>query len=641
MSPDAAPAPDPAAAPKPPATDAPPLETFFKGNRPLAAAALLLLLEAVPAVGLFLAIREGGGVWQVFSIILMAGAVLPPVGVALGQRWGYLLGQYVVWGSLVGVVLRVLAMGFTPVYLVPAVLLGVLLVSVSPPRRPSETRRVEKKPESFGVWIKENVEAIVIAFIMALVIRCFCIEVFKIPSSSMEPTLLGDIAPAAPNHHREDCVFRDYHVSPGGDRIMVTKYFYSFSPVERYDVLVFKFPLNQAKNFIKRVVGLPDEWIKIHRGNLFVSKTKDGVYEIARRTPRTQDSLWIDPARGSGGYFARKPEFEALWEAKPADGRKAPAHFDVADGELATREEAGERSVMFVYHNRDSNARWLDDGKGTPVDDVRIVFDAEITSPKGQLVAEIVNAYGRFEVVLDTEGSSWLNHYKPDRLGNVGNQPDRSPVKDVQLSMDKTYKVELAIFDGVAYVLVNGGERAKLPFITTMEKDKLVENDAPDRKIAFGSRGLTFRAKNLALGRDIYYKGRPSHDKGLREDEAFHIEPGHYMMMGDNVENSHDSRAWVMRTFQLKDGRKIVCENQQVNEGMSRFGRQLQEKLGLSEPPLYAIDGDEHGNEVAILREDFDKELPSEAFRLVDEKFIVGKALWIWWPQGRWFHLIR
>src|SRR6185295_3293100 len=206
-----------AAASKAPAGDAPPLETFFKGNRPLAAVVLLLFLLAVPVAGLVIAQREGGGVWHVFSIILMAGALLPPVGVGLGRRWGYILGQYVVWGSLVGVVLRVLATGFTPVYLAPAVLLGVLLVSVSPPRRAAETRRSEKKPESFGVWIKENVEAIVIAFIMALVIRCFCIEVFKIPSSSMEPTLLGDVYPAAPSHPREECPFRDYHVSPGGD----------------------------------------------------------------------------------------------------------------------------------------------------------------------------------------------------------------------------------------------------------------------------------------------------------------------------------------------------------------------------------------------------------------------------------------
>src|SRR6185295_7909964 len=191
-------------------------------------------------------------------------------------------------------------------------------------------------------------------FIMALVIRCFCIEVFKIPSSSMEPTLLGDVSD---NHSRAGCTFGDYHVPPAppsgqdtasGDRIMVTKYFYSFSPVERYDVLVFKFPLNQAKNFIKRVVGLPDEEIMIHRGNLFVKKPGDPAFQIARRTLRTQDSIWIDPAKRTEGYLHKKEDFQNAWEpSKPAD-RKAPADYVIQDNELATYEKVhDERSIAF------------------------------------------------------------------------------------------------------------------------------------------------------------------------------------------------------------------------------------------------------------------------------------------------------
>ena len=90
----------------------------------------------------------------------------------------------------------------------------------------------------------------------------------------MEPTLLGDVSRS---HSRDCCPFNYYHVPLGsdnatGDRIMVTKYYYAFSPVERFDVVVFKFPLNQAKNFIKRVVGLPNEELRIYRGNLYVRK---------------------------------------------------------------------------------------------------------------------------------------------------------------------------------------------------------------------------------------------------------------------------------------------------------------------------------------------------------------------------------
>jgi signal peptidase I len=637
-----------------PQAGATPLETVFKGNRLLAAGALLLLLEAVPIVGLVVALRENNSVWTVFACVLMAGGLLPPVGVLAGQRWGYLLGQYVAWGCFIGIVLRVLHGGFTPVYLAPAALIGVLLVALSPPRAPGDSRRPEKKPESFGVWVKENIEAIIIAFIMALVIRCFCIEVFKIPSSSMEPTLLGDVSD---NHPRSSCPFGDYHVPPApppplvdsasGDRIMVTKYFYSFSPIERYDVLVFKFPLNQAKNFIKRVVGLPNEEILIHRGNLYVRKPGETSFQIARRTLRTQDSIWIDPARKTDGYLHRKEDFQSAWEdSKPAD-RKAPADHVVEDGELSTQEKiAGERSITFAYHAPSNpGEHYIQDGAGTPVDDVRIVFDFEITSPKGQVFAEVVNAYGRFEAVLDTEGSSWLNHYKP---GSENGKPTTQvDIKNVQLIPGKRIKFDLSIFDGVAIVRVNDGERAKHVFINGLEKDKDTDrytvpvNERPDYRVAFGTRDLTFRVKNLALGRDIYYRGKNERERGLREDEPYKINPGHYLMMGDNVANSHDSRAWVKRTFLLKDGRRIVCESQQVNEGYTRVNKQLQEKLGLPEPPLYGIDGDEHGNEVAITREQFLREEEPQEFRQVDEKFIVGKALWIWWPQGRWFHLIR
>src|SRR5206468_221495 len=132
------------------------------------------------------------------------------------------------------------------------------------------------------------------------------------------------------------------------------------------------------------------------------------------------------------------------------------------------------------------------------------------------------------------------------------------------------------------------------------------------------------------------------YDRTIHDDEPIKVDPEHYLMMGDNVANSHDSRAWMKRTYTLKDGRKIVCEQQQVTETI-KFREHLKEKLGLSELPDIGIDGDEDGNEIALFHRDLDAQHPekSEPSPLVHEKFIVGKALWIWWPQGRWFHLIR
>jgi signal peptidase I len=626
---------DPTGETRPP-FDATPLEALFKGRRGISAVALLVLLEIVPLAGLTVALREGVGIWIVFTAVLASGALVPPLGVGLGQRWGYALGQYVVWGSLVGVILRVLHAGFSFVFLPPAMLLGVLLVALSTPKGSGGgAARLEKKPESFGVWCKENIEAIIVAFIMALVIRCFCIEVFKIPSSSMEPTLLGDVSST---HRRENCPFNAYHVpvnseTASGDRIMVTKYYYALSQVERFDVVVFKFPLNQAKNFIKRVVGLPDEELRIYHGNLYVRAKGEQKFKIARRSLRTQDSIWIDPAKGTNGFLNRLEDFRNSWEPGPAPDHQKQADFLISEGELSTQEKDGESSIRFTYR-----PKALDDGAGKEVDDVRIAYELEITSPKGQVTSEVVNSYGRFEVRLDTEGESQLRYYKP---GSEKGQPTEiHPLKDVQLSMDRRLKLELAIFDGIAYARVNDGERARITFIETRED--LVENESPERRITFGAKGLTFKLKNLALGRDIYYKGREyGRDHALHEDEIAKIPPHSYMMMGDNVANSHDSRAWVKHTFHLKNGKDVVCEDQQVVRTFSNdFLRRLQEKYNLPRTPDLGIDGDEHGNEIALFDSDIESQ-ETQPFRFVDEKFIVGKALWIWWPQGRWFHLIR
>ena len=58
--------------------------------------------------------------------------------------------------------------------------------------------------------------------------------------------------------------------SYNGDRILVNKYIYTFSDPQRWDVVVFKFPGDAKMNYIKRLVGLPGETLRIYQGDLFV-----------------------------------------------------------------------------------------------------------------------------------------------------------------------------------------------------------------------------------------------------------------------------------------------------------------------------------------------------------------------------------
>ena len=108
-------------------------------------------------------------------------------------------------------------------------------------------------------FIKEYLEPIVTAVLIALFIRAFVVQAFKIPSSSMTPTLLV------------------------GDYILVNKFIYGFripytnikyfqfKKPQRGDVIVFIFPLDPSKDFIKRVIGTEGEKVEIIHNKIYIN----------------------------------------------------------------------------------------------------------------------------------------------------------------------------------------------------------------------------------------------------------------------------------------------------------------------------------------------------------------------------------
>ena len=105
---------------------------------------------------------------------------------------------------------------------------------------------------------REYLESIVVAVILALFIRTFAVQAFKIPTGSMEPNLLiGD-------HLLVNKLLYSPSFGPLEDRLFGKR------PIERGHVVVFKFPEDPTRDFIKRVIGLPGETIEIRNKTVFV-----------------------------------------------------------------------------------------------------------------------------------------------------------------------------------------------------------------------------------------------------------------------------------------------------------------------------------------------------------------------------------
>jgi signal peptidase I len=178
----------------------------------------------------------------------------------------------------------------------------------------------KKKPRESH---RETVEAFAVAFILALLVKGFEAEAFVIPTGSMAPTLMGrhkevtcpechyvyavnaseetdGSSGGRPSNRRVysgicvNCRFQariDKEPSFKGDRILVTKFPYELpslpgsSGPARWDVVVFRYPEEPETSYIKRLVGLPGETVRIWHGDVFIQPPGGGGAFTLQRKP--------------------------------------------------------------------------------------------------------------------------------------------------------------------------------------------------------------------------------------------------------------------------------------------------------------------------------------------------------------------
>lgn len=488
---------------------------------------------------------------------------------------------------------------------------------VDPARQGADTG----DPDAFLSFLKDNLEAIAVAVVMALVIKHFCVEAFKIPTSSMKPTLYGD---------GDDPL----HPKNKGDRILVDKCAYVLRDPQRWDIPVFRYPLNRARNFIKRIVGLPGERLRISTdGDIWVRKSGDAGGEkdlyIPQKPRRVRERFYrrvyppvLGPPQGADEHDPRR-RMDRYWRVDegPKSAWRLERHGLLVFG-------GGPRGVLRNAREigtASSPDTWgISGSAGTLVRDVRFQCRVRLEPVAGEAPQDPTRLSLAWRADDEFQAVLALSTHAAESRAFIrrGAMPQQAQALDLALEHGGVHDVELEYVDGMLHVHVDGSERAAVPdgrgFADTRTGDGL-------QQFTLTAEGGGLQVEDLRIDRDLRYRNDwRSNPAG--QQSGVDIPADSYFMLGDNVTNSSDSRQWRLTTTHLKGGETIRYEPDEKH-----YVRDTYEDFD-NGSLIQAVDVD------GILRtwseNDEDGQLgsPTTPAPFVRRELIVGRAFLTFWP---------
>lgn len=426
--------------------------------------------------------------------------------------------------------------------------------------------------------IADSFEWVITALILAFVFRAFVMEAFRIPTGSMADTLRGA-------HFRLCCTQCGYKYNYGfiperygfptdsmpsgflefkktrcpscgffqpsggampvsyGDRILVLKCIYEYAEPKRWDVIVFRDPLDPQINFIKRLAALPGETIEIIDGDVYIN----GL--ISRKPPKIQNELWMpvydndyQPARPNepffNGHIWRQP-FDlsgSQWQIDPANPTRFSLESEAGQiNAIAYDTLAGnELRATYAYDE-------VRDYERMPYcSDLMVRYYAMFGGEEGLAGISLGKYQSRYKAWVDSGGQMVISRSSDgDKFVELARKSSK-PV-----AADKPVEIKFANVDHKLIFEVDGGElifdlgrdpNAAGPVATKIE---------PEVKI-FGAGKL--QLSHVAIFRDIHYTDRdgPGICRG-GQGNPFRLAKDEFFALGDNSPSSHDSRWWGQR----------------------------------------------------------------------------------------------
>jgi signal peptidase I len=484
--------------------------------------------------------------------------------------------------------------------------------------------------------VKETIESILVAFILAFVFRAFVVEAFVIPTGSMGPTLMGahmritcddcgyafqvnysssnrqgddtDIPPSAnlPPDATAICPNCGYREPLGkngpepvyfGDRILVLKYRYVFQDPHRWDVIVFKSPLEKNRdpddpkyvdNYIKRLIGKPGESVMILDGDIYIGSPgmKPQEFQIQRKPKYAQDALWRDVY--DNDYLAHglsrgptSPTWRDPWEVESGSGWHGPSGTDTTNRRFRFDNSQGSSAIAYSstanHPSFDSLTDWLaydqfsGGGSGTYVSDLKLSCVYRREKGQGPLRMQLTKREDSFTAEI-LPGKVVLHRNKvtgTDRL-QPGEAVWKTPLEVAVPALNSTGTPVEIEFSNVDYrVSIRVNRRTVLattdeqyyPDINTLYQAAIdsprgqgrSDRDKPTVRVI--GENQTSVIEHLRLARDVYYLNsgtRYTAEGDSRSGKPFWgspeniqtLGPDEYFAMGDNSLVSLDARFW-------------------------------------------------------------------------------------------------
>ncbi|MCO6436829.1 MAG: hypothetical protein J5J06_07065 [Phycisphaerae bacterium] len=484
--------------------------------------------------------------------------------------------------------------------------------------------------------MRETIESIVIALVLAFVFRAFIVEAFVIPTGSMAPTLLGahgtiicedcgteftyglkdpgdprEIQQVKPNSIAicPNCNHPNNHLEENdvagnaerGDRILVLKWLYDL-PLpgvgpHRWDVTVFKDPADGTTNFIKRLVGMPNEVLMIADGDLYAAPvaelseaTKaefaalrvlkhellsgrrgtlpqlstsareelDRKFHIVRKTPAAQYSLWHLVFDNDYRPRTLDPS-QPRWHAALGDAGGWNTETTVL--RFQSTGLAEDYAVLIGKDIRAFTAYNIYGPLPQPVSDLRVRLVFTPRSADAELLIRLEKLGRVFWGRIRADGAVGIF----ESLSAVGAQPSsRSLVETRVEPIPPGRSVEFS-FENVDYRLaIRVGENEVAsssddpdspayygPDLKAL-RGQWASRSAPPPRL-YGASGA-FELSHVLIDRDEYYyhdPGGPGLELGWAPrggwgsvESPILLGPDEYFMLGDNTQASKDSRLW-------------------------------------------------------------------------------------------------